>query len=229
MTDEEGPGRALRIVVADDEPLYRAGLAALLESAGHVVCAQAGEAAGLLGAVARTVPDLAVVDIRMPPTRRLEGLEAAVRIRRTHPGVGILLLSKYIEMTHLQQLLRAGSGPGTGGVGYLLKERVARDGFLDDVRRVAAGDFALDGEIQRALHSSRRKRERVEGLTEQELTVLRLMAQGLTNPGIARKLGITVRTVEDHVGSIFRGLSLPGEAESQYHRRVVAVLTYLQS
>ncbi|MFC9848422.1 response regulator [Streptomyces sp. NPDC060223] len=224
------PGRALRVVLADDDPVYLQGLASILEGEGHEIVARAGEARGLRAAVSRTLPDLAVIDIRMPPTQRLEGLEAAVEIRRAHPRVGILLLSKDVELIHLRQLLEAGSGADAGGIGYQLKWRVTGPDFVTDVvHEVAAGHYAIDGEIHRALYSSPLKRERLAGLTEQQLKVLKLMAEGLANPAVAAKLTISKRTVEDHVNIIFDKLGLPPEAREAYDRRVRAVLMYLES
>ncbi|MFJ6892678.1 response regulator transcription factor [Streptomyces hokutonensis] len=226
----EGPAAVrrtdpLRIVLADDERLFRSALAALLESRGHRITAQVGDADALRAAVARTAPDLAVIDIRMPPTKRLEGLRAAVDIRQSHPGVGILLLSQSIQVTHLTEL----TGSGVRGVGYLLKERVADEHFLDTVRRIAEGECEFDQEVLRLLFNGPHQQGRLARLSARELEVLKLMAQGLTNPAIASHLVVTVKTVETHVGSVFKRLALPDESEGEYHRRVLAVLTYLQS
>ncbi|SEE98593.1 DNA-binding response regulator, NarL/FixJ family, contains REC and HTH domains [Streptomyces sp. 3213] len=227
---EEGPAAVrrtdpLRIVLADDERLFRSALAALLESRGHRITAQVGDADALRAAVARTDPDLAVIDIRMPPTKRLEGLRAAVDIRQSHPGVGILLLSQSIQVTHLTEL----TGSGVRGVGYLLKERVADEHFLDTVRRIAEGECEFDQEVLRLLFNGPDQQGRLARLSAREREVLKLMAQGLTNPAIASHLVVTVKTVETHVGSVFKRLGLPDESEGEYHRRVLAVLTYLQS
>ncbi|MGW7244493.1 response regulator transcription factor [Streptomyces sp. NPDC054804] len=215
----------MRIVLADDERLFRAALAALLESRGHRVTAQVGDADALRAAVARTVPDLAVIDIRMPPTKRLEGLQAAVDIRKSHRGIGLLLLSQSVQVTHLAEL----TASDVRGVGYLLKERVADEHFLDTVGRIAAGECEFDQEVLGLLLNGTRRRGGLAGLSRREVEVLGLMAQGLTNPAIADQLVVTVKTVETHVGSIFRRLELPDESEGEYHRRVLAVLTYLQS
>lgn len=226
----EGPAAVqrthpLRIVLADDERLFRSALAALLESRGHLITAQVGDADALRAAVARTEPDLAVIDIRMPPTKRLEGLRAAVDIRQSHPGVGILLLSQSVQVTHLTEL----TGYGVRGVGYLLKERVADEHFLGTVRRIAAGECEFDQEVLGLLFNGPHQQDGLAKLTTRELEVLKLMAQGLTNPAIASQLVVSVKTVETHVGSVFRRLALPDESEGEYHRRVLAVLTYLQS
>jgi DNA-binding NarL/FixJ family response regulator len=224
------PGRALRIVLADDDPVYLLGLAAILEGEGHEIVARAKDARELRDAVPDTLPDLAVVDIRMPPTHRLDGLEAAVDIRRAHPPVGILLLSKYVEPTHLRALLEAGAEPHAGGVGYQLKWRVTGPDFVTDVvQRVAVGRYAIDEEIQRALYSSPRKRERLAGLTEQHRKVLHLMAEGLSNSAIGAKLSVNRKTVEHYVNIIFAQLGLPPDDKKEYDRRVRAVLMYLDS
>ncbi|WP_329264548.1 response regulator transcription factor [Streptomyces sp. NBC_01478] len=215
----------MRIVLADDERLFRSALAALLESRGHRITAQVGDGDALRAAVARTEPDLAVIDIRMPPTKRLEGLRAAVDIRHSHPGVGILLLSQSVQVTHLTEL----TGSGVRGVGYLLKERVADEHFLDTVRRIAQGECEFDQEVLRLLFNGRHRHGGLARLSARELEVLKLMAQGLTNPAIASQLVVSVKTVETHVGSVFKRLELPDESEGEYHRRVLAVLTYLQS
>ncbi|MEU5433232.1 response regulator transcription factor [Streptomyces sp. NPDC020719] len=215
----------MRIVLADDERLFRAALAALLERRGHQVTAQVGDADALRAAVDRTVPDLAVIDIRMPPTKRLEGLQAAVDIRQFHHGVGILLLSQSVQVTHLAEL----TASDVRGVGYLLKERVADEHFLDTVGRIADGECEFDQEVLQLLLNGPRRRGGLAGLSPRELDVLGLMAQGLTNPAIADQLVVTVQTVETHISSIFRRLELPNESKGRYHRRVLAVLTYLQS
>ncbi|WP_246203652.1 response regulator transcription factor [Streptomyces tailanensis] len=221
---------ALRIVLADDDPVYLLGLMAILEGEGHEIAARARDARELRAAVPDTLPDLAVIDIRMPPTHRLDGLDAALDIRRSHPAVGILLLSKYVEPTHLRRLLEAGADPGTGGVGYQLKGRVTGADFVTDVvHRVAAGRYAIDEDIQRALYSSPRKRARLDGLTDQHRKVLHLMAEGLSNSAIAAKLSVNTKTVEGYVNIIFAQLGLPSDAGKEYDRRVRAVLMYLDS
>lgn len=213
---------APRIVLADDTVLFREALAELLERNGCQVVAQAGDAQGLLEAVEETQPDLAVVDIRMPPTHRLEGLQAAVALRRSHPGTGVLLLSQHLEATHLVELV----GSAAAGVGYLLKDRASGADFLDAVLRVAASGCVFDPEVVMIMLNGPR-RDRLAELTAREREVLSLMAQGRSNAAIAGRLHLTTKTVETHVGSIFQRLSLPAEAE--HHRRVLAVLAYLRS
>jgi DNA-binding NarL/FixJ family response regulator len=228
MTADRRLPRPLRIVLADDDPVYLRGLAIILEDEGHEITERAGDARGLREAVADTLPDLAVVDIRMPPTHTLEGLRAAVEIRRAHPSVGILLLSKDMELTHLRQLLEA--GPAAGGIGYQLKSRVTGADFVTEVvEEVGAGRYAIDGEIQRALYRTPRRRDRLAALTDQQLKVLELMARGLSNSALAARLSISKRTVEDHVNTVFDKLGLRPEAKELYDRRVRAVLMYLAS
>ncbi|MGW1879350.1 response regulator transcription factor [Streptomyces sp. NPDC001975] len=222
--------RALRIVLADDDPVYLRGLATILEDEGHEITARAGEAHGLRAAVADTAPDLAVIDIRMPPTHTLEGLRAAVDIRRAHPGVSILLLSKDMELTHLRGLLEAGPAAAAGGLGYQLKSRVTGADFVTEVvDEVGAGRYAIDGDIQRALYRTARRRDHLADLTGQQLKVLELMARGLSNSALAARLSISKRTVEDHVNTVFDKLGLRPEAKEMYDRRVRAVLMYLAS
>lgn len=225
-TDSQG----LRIVLADDDPVYLRGLAIILEDEGHEITGRAGDARGLRAAVADTLPDLAVVDIRMPPTHTLEGLRAAVEIRRAQPSVGILLLSKDLELTHLRQLLEAGPAAAAGGIGYQLKSRVTGADFVTEVvEEVGAGRYRIDGEIQRALYRTPRRRDRLAALTDQQLKVLELMARGLSNSAVAARLSISKRTVEDHVNTVLDKLGLRPEAKETYDRRVRAVLMYLAS
>ncbi|MFD0316598.1 response regulator transcription factor [Streptomyces flavalbus] len=221
----------MRIVLADDDPVYLRGLALILEEEGHEITGRAMEPDALRAAVSGTRPDLAVVDIRMPPTHTVEGLRAAVDIRRAHPGVGILLLSKDMELTHLRHLLAAGpANAAAGGIGYQLKSRVTGPDFVTGVvAEVGAGRYAIDGEIQRALYRTPHRRDLVTALTEQQLKVLQLMARGLSNSAIAAELTISKRTVEDHVNTVFEKLELRPEAKERYDRRVRAVLLYLAS
>jgi DNA-binding NarL/FixJ family response regulator len=214
---------ALRVVLADDMRLFRVAPAELLAGNGCEIVAQAGDADGLRAAVAAHRPDLAVVDIRMPPTQGLEGLRAAADIRRAHPGVGVLLLSQYLEATHLVELV----GDVASGVGYLLKDRASGADFLDAVRRVAAGGCAFDPEVVSVMFGGSRRRDELAALTPREREVLALMAQGLSNPAVADRLHLTSKTVETHVRNIFQHLDLP--TESEHHRRVLAVLAYLRS
>jgi DNA-binding NarL/FixJ family response regulator len=186
------------------------------------VVAAVGDAPALMRAVAEHEPDLAIVDVRMPPSQRDEGLRAAIAIRRSHPDVAILILSQYVEESYATELLSGGSQ----GVGYLLKDRVADVAdFLAAARRVAAGGTAIDPEVVDQLISRRRREDVLEELTEREREVLGLMAEGHTNAGIAERLVVTEGAIEKHVRSIFLKLGLPaGDAQN---RRVLAVLTYL--
>jgi len=215
---------ALRVVIAEDAALFRAGLVRLLEDRGHQVCAEVADGDALLAAVARWRPDVAVVDIRMPPTHTDEGLRAALRLRRDHPGTGVLVLSQYIETRYATRLL-AGSA---AGVGYLLKDRVADVAeFAGAVDRVAAGGTALDPEVVSQLVRASRHTDGLATLTPRERDVLALMAEGRSNAGIAAALVVSAGVVEKHVASIFGKLGLPpSEADN---RRVLAVLRYLGS
>lgn len=214
----------MRVVVADDTVLLREGLSALLEDHGVEVCARVGDAERLLAVVAEHEPDVAIVDIRMPPTFSDEGLKAAATIRQSRPNTGVLLLSQHVETGEALAVVTSG-----GGFGYLLKDRVLDVAdFLEAVRRVAAGGSALDPEVVHALVTSRtRQPSALDGLTAREVEVLRLMAEGRTNSGIARQLWVAERTVEAHVRSILTKLDLP-ESDS-HHRRVLAVLRYIDS
>jgi DNA-binding NarL/FixJ family response regulator len=215
---------ALRVVVADDAVLLREGVVRILREAGFDVVAQAGDAEQLLLYVRSYRPDVAVVDIRMPPTHTDEGLRAAQRIREEFPEVGVLVLSQYVEPGYAMELL-AGSAEG---VGYLLKERVANlDDFAAAVRRVAAGGSALDPAIVSEIVGRRRADDPLALLTPREREVLELMAEGRSNQGIADQLVVTERAVEKHVTSIFGKLQLPPVAGD--HRRVLAVLTFLRA
>ena len=213
----------LRIVIAEDAALFRAGLVRLLEDRGHQVCAAVADGQALLDAVARCRPDVAVVDIRMPPTHTDEGLRAAISLRRDHPGIGVLVLSQYIETRYATRLLAGDAS----GVGYLLKDRVADVAeFADAVARVAAGGTALDPEVVRQLVRSSHA-DGLAALTTREREVLALMAEGRSNAGIAAALVVSASVVEKHVASIFGKLGLPpSEADN---RRVLAVLRYVET
>jgi DNA-binding NarL/FixJ family response regulator len=212
----------IRVVLAEDEPLFREAVARLLEDGGFEVVAQVGDPASLRSAVATTHPAVAVVDIRMPPTHRLEGLEAAVDLRRDHPGVGVLVLSHYLETMYPLTLF----GGSACGVGYLLKKRVSgAAAFVAAVRTIAEGGSVLDREVV-ALMMGNRRRD-IDSLSERERDVLALMAEGLSNRAIAERLFLAPKTVESHVRSIFVKLDLTPEAEG--HRRVLAVLAYLRA
>ena len=203
--------------------LTREGIVRVLADAGLEVVGQAGEVEALLRAVASTDPDCAIVDIRMPPTNTDEGLQAARAIRERFPGVGVLVLSSYVEPGYAVELL----GENTEGVGYLLKDRVADvDDFAAAVRRVAQGGSALDPAVVAQLVGRRRSDDPLDELTPREREVLGFMAEGRSNAGIALRMVVTERAVEKHVTSIFSKLGLP--AASQDHRRVLAVLAFLR-
>ena len=213
----------LRVVLAEDDVLLREGLASLLERSGFQVVGQAGDASKLLALVAEQAPDLAVVDIRMPPTHTTEGLEAARQIRQEHPETGILVLSAHVEVEHAMALLASGRG-----LGYLLKTRVTDvEEFLDTMQRIAKGGSVVDPALVAELVSARHRDDPLAMLSAREREVLALMAEGRSNAGIARRLWVTEGTVETHVRSILTKLTLP-EAEDD-HRRVLAVLTFLEA
>ena len=210
----------MRIVIGEDSALFREGLASLLTDSGHEIVAKAVDAPSLLAAVDATEPDLAVVDIRMPPDHTDDGARAARTVRARHPRMGIVLLSQHVETRHSVELV---SG---GGFGYLLKDRVLDvDDFLDALRRVAAGGSALDPEVVTRLLAQRGAGDPLAALTAREREVLAAMAEGRTNVGIARRLWLTERTVETHIGSIMAKLGLAADEEN--HRRVQAVLLFL--
>ncbi len=212
----------MRIVIGEDSALFREGLARLLEDAGHEIVAKAADAPSLVAAVDATTPDLAIIDVRMPPDLTDDGARAARAVREAHPRLGIVLLSQHVEARHSVELVTSGR------FGYLLKDRVFDvDDFLDALRRVAAGGSALDPEVVSHLIGVHRAGEPLASLTAREREVLALMAEGRTNVGIARRLWLTERTVETHVGSILAKLGLANSDED--HRRVLAVLVYLSS
>jgi DNA-binding NarL/FixJ family response regulator len=212
----------VRVVIADDAVLLREGMTRLLEDSGFDVVGQSGTADDLLLKVRSYSPDVAIVDIRMPPTHTDEGLRAAQEIRTRHPEVGVLVLSQYLEPGYAMELL----SESAEGVGYLLKDRVSDlEEFLSAVRRVGDGGSALDPAIVQQLVGRRRQQDPLDGLTPREREVLELMAQGRSNSGIAERLVVTERAVEKHVTSIFGKLRLPQASED--HRRVLAVLAFL--
>ncbi len=215
----------LRVIVADDSVLLREGIVRLLdEQDGFEVVAQAGDAEELLRKVGAHKPDVAVVDIRMPPTNTDDGLRAALEIRSSQPATSVLVLSQYVEEGYALDLV----GDSAGGVGYLLKDRVADvERFLDAVRRVADGGSALDPEVVSQLVGRARRDDPLEHVTPREREVLELMAEGRSNHAIAEQLVVTERAVEKHVTSIFGKLNLPPAPED--HRRVLAVLRFLRS
>ena len=214
----------MRVVIADDSVLFREGIAGLLTHAGFTIAGQSATADDLLLKVRSYSPDVAIVDIRMPPSHTDEGLQAARQIRRHHPGVGVLVLSQYVDAPYMMELLQG----DIGGVGYLLKDRI-RDvkEFADAVRRVAEGGSAFDPAVVSRLVGRRQGDDPLDSLTPREREVLELMAQGRSNQAIAERLVVTAGAVEKHVRSIFGKLRLPVSTED--HRRVLAVLTYLNS
>jgi DNA-binding NarL/FixJ family response regulator len=217
------PG-AMRVVVAEDSVLLRAGVVHLLEAAGFDVVGQAGDAEELMREVREHRPDVAVTDIRMPPTHTDEGLRAAAQIREELPGIGVLVLSQYAEEAYAVELL----GESAEGVGYLLKDRVADPrGFADSVRTVGQGGSALDPEVVAQMLSRTREASPLDALSPRQRDVLARMAEGHSNNAIAQELGLSERAVERDIGAIFAKLELP--AGNEGHRRVLAVLTFLRS
>jgi DNA-binding NarL/FixJ family response regulator len=213
----------MRVVIAEDTVLLREGLAGLLEDDGHDVVGRAGDAEALLALVAEHEPDLAIVDVRMPPDYDDEGTQAAATIRRTHPATAVLVLSQHIETRHVVELVAAG-----GGFGYPLKDRVLDvDDFLEAARRVSDGGSALDPQVVARLLSTQGAADPLAELSPREREVLSLMAEGRTNAGIAKRLWLTEKTVETHVRSILMKLGLSVSADD--HRRVMAVLAYLRA
>jgi DNA-binding NarL/FixJ family response regulator len=217
----------MRIVIAEDSAVIRAGLVEILAERGHETVAAVGDAEALRAAVDEHEPDAAVVDVRMPPGYTDEGVRAAIAIRRDHPGTGVLVFSQYIETRHATELLGGASSRGAAGIGYLLKDRVGDVGeFVDALSRVAAGGTALDPEVVTQLLATRRTND-LDALTPREHDVLSLMAEGRSNGAIAGTLVISERAVEKHVANIFAKFGLaPSDAD---HRRVLAVLRYLES
>jgi serine/threonine-protein kinase PknK len=212
-----------RVVLAEDDVLLREGLASLLERSGYEVAGQAADGAQLLALVRQARPGLVVADIRMPPSHTTEGLEAARIIRQELPGTAILVLSAYAEVEHAMELLAGG-----GGVGYLLKSRIANvEEFLDAVQRIARGGTVVDPALVQELVTARRRKDPLATLSARERQVLALMAEGRSNAGIARQLFVTDGTVEKHISSILTKLNLH-EADDD-HRRVLAALTFLKA
>lgn len=212
----------MRVVLADDAVLVREGLARILRDQGVEVVASCGDPPTLLTAVLEHRPDLALVDVRMPPTHTTEGLVAAVQIRRKFPEVGVLVLSQHVEVASLPDLL------AEGRAGYLLKDRITQiPDLLDALQRVAAGGTVLDPDVVLGLLAKARGASQLDHLSEREHEVLALMAQGHTNTGIAGRLFVSERTVESHVRSIMQRLDIPHTPE--HHRRVLAVIAYLRA
>jgi serine/threonine-protein kinase PknK len=213
----------LRVILADDDVLLREGIASLLERSGFEVVGQAGDSSELVELVHEHRPDLAVIDIRMPPGHATEGLEAAGAIRDDFPEVGILVLSAHVEVEHAMELLASGER-----IGYLLKNRVTDvEEFVETLERIAGGGSVIDPSLVQELVAARRRDDPLADLTTREREVLALMAEGRSNSGIARQLWVTEGTVEKHVHSILTKLRLP-ETESD-HRRVRAVITFLEA
>jgi DNA-binding NarL/FixJ family response regulator len=213
----------VRVAIAEDAVMLRDGLVELLTGRGHEVVAAVADGDALVKAVAADPPDVAVVDVRMPPTHTDEGLRAALRIRQDHPDVGILVFSQYVETRYASQLL----ADGAAGMGYLLKDRVADvSDFVDALGRVAAGGTALDPEVVTQLMRASRRTDTVDALSAREQEVLALMAEGRSNSAIAEALVVSDRAVEKHVANIFLKLDLPPSDAD--HRRVLAVLRHLE-
>ncbi|MEU9832708.1 response regulator transcription factor [Streptosporangium sp. NPDC048047] len=216
-------GRKTRIALAEDDVLLREGIASLLRHEGFEIVAQAGDAEELMTAVVASRPDVALVDIRMPPTHTTEGLQVARTIRETFPETGVLLLSAYAEVEHAMELLSAGSR-----VGYLLKSRVASVAdFIEAIDRISGGGSVIDPALVRELFATRHREDPLERLTAREHEVLALMAEGRSNAGIAHRLWITEGTVEKHVRAILTKMRLPDTGDD--HRRVLAVVAFLGS
>jgi DNA-binding NarL/FixJ family response regulator len=213
----------MRVVIAEDSVLLREGIARLLRDAGLEVVAIVGDGPGLVEAVQTHTPDISIVDVRMPPDYRDEGLRAAIEARGRVPNSPVLVLSQYVEERYASELLESGAG----GVGYLLKDRVADVGdFVRAVRQVAAGGVVLDPEVVTQLMSRRRRGDQLDELTPREMDVLGLMAEGRSNTAIAEELTVSEGAVEKHISSIFSKLGLAPDQHD--HRRVLAVLTYLR-
>jgi len=214
----------VRVILVDDAALVREGIARLLVDDGVDVVAQLADATTLAAAIDAYVPDAVVIDVRMPPTHTTEGLQAAVELKRTHPDLGVLVLSQHVETRHAVDLLRTGNA----GVGYLLKERITRSTELvDALRRVVAGGTAIDPEVVRSVFRTPRRADPLTQLTSKEREVLELVAEGSSNERIAEQLQVTSRTVETHTSRIFSKLGL--EADPANHRRVLAVLAHLRA
>ena len=225
VTSETAPerGRASRVVLADDDVLLREGLASLLDRSGFDVVGQAGDGARLLALVRSAQPDLAIIDIRMPPAHATEGLQAARVIREELPGTAIIVLSAHVEVDEAIELLAGGER-----LGYLLKSRVTDVAeFIDTVERITAGASVVDPSLVHELVKARRRRDPLDVLSPRERDVLALMAEGASNAGVARRIFVTEGTVEKHVRSILTKLNLP-ESDTE-HRRVLAVLRFLEA
>jgi serine/threonine-protein kinase PknK len=222
-TDNRDLMGRISVMLADDDVLFREGLASLLDRSGFEIAGQTGDAAQLMTAVREKPPDLVIVDIRMPPDHSTEGLGAAQAIRREFPQTAILVLSAHVEVEHAMELLASGER-----VGYLLKSRVTDVGdFINSLERITQRGSVVDPALVKELVTARRRNDPLDTLTARERQVLGLMAEGVSNAGIGRKLFITEGTVEKHVNSILSKLELPDTAED--HRRVLAVIAYLEA
>jgi DNA-binding NarL/FixJ family response regulator len=214
----------VRVILVDDAPLVRVGIARLLADEGVEVVAQLPDATALQRTVEADPPDAVVIDVRMPPTHTTEGLQAALRLKSLRPEVGVLVLSQHLETRHAVELLAGGHR----GVGYMLKERITRPAELvDAIGRVARGETAIDPEVVRIVFQTPRRADPIARLTDRERAVLDFVAQGHSNDRIAERLGVTVRTVESHTSRIFAKLGL--DTDPATHRRVLAVLAYLRA
>jgi DNA-binding NarL/FixJ family response regulator len=224
MGEPDAGTAPVRVVVADDSVLLRDGIVRLLTDSGFEVVAAVGDADTLLDVVTEHAPDLCIVDVRMPPTHTDEGLRAAVEIRRRSPDISVLVLSQYVEERYAGELLEG----DVSGVGYLLKDRVIDVAdFLASLRRVAAGGSAVDAEVVSQILGRSRRTNELDRLTPREREVLTLMAEGLSNTGIAERLVVSQGAVEKHISNVFMKLGL--DVEDGNHRRVLAVLTYLRA
>jgi DNA-binding NarL/FixJ family response regulator len=214
----------LRVVIAEDELLLRQGIVAVLNACDFDVVAAVGDAGALVDSVEHHAPDVVITDIRMPPTHTTEGLDAALQLRRSHPDLGVLLVSQHVVSRHATELL----GARGGGCGYLLKDRITRpDDLADAVTRIAAGDVVVDPDLVERLIARREQDRRVAQLTAREREILAAMAEGHSNAAICERLFISAKTLENHVSRIFTKLDLP--PCSDQHRRVTAVLVHLRS
>ncbi|MGH9090174.1 MAG: response regulator transcription factor [Acidimicrobiales bacterium] len=218
----------MRVVVAEDSAVIRAGIVEIVADRGHKVPAAVGDPASLIEAVARHHPDVVLIDVRMPPTYTDEGLRAALTLRQDHPGLPVLVFSQYVETRFLGKLLGERGPRGAAGIGYLLKDRVGNVAdFTDALTRVAGGGTALDPEVIAELIGASSRSRALDSLTPREREVLTLMAEGRSNATIATRLTVSERAVEKHISSIFLKFDLP--PSNADHRRVLAVLEYLRS